>query len=60
MSYTMTMRFSGLMDVTVEANSEAEAIEKAKAVAYDSDWNAMFAPEAEVFLINGEGSMANA
>ena len=54
MTYNMTIRLSGLMDVTIEANNEEEAIAKAKVIVYESDYNAMWAPETEVFHIYGE------
>ena len=54
MTYNMTMRLSGLIDVAVEANNEEEAIAKAKATIYYSDYNEMWAPEAKVFHIYGE------
>ena len=60
MIYNMTMRLSGLMDVAIEATSEEEAIEKAKAIVYESDYNTMWAPETEVFHIYGERSATNA
>lgn len=54
MTYNMTMRLSGLMDVAIEASTEEEAIEKAKTIVYESDYNTMWAPETEVFHIYGE------
>ena len=54
MTYNMTMKLSGLSDVMVEANSEEEAVAKAKAIVYERDYNEMWAPEAEVFHIYGE------
>ena len=60
MIYNMTMRLSGLMDVSIEASTKEEAIEKAKAIVYESDYNTMWAPETEVFHIYGERSAANA
>ena len=60
MTYNMTMKLSGLVDVAVEANSEEEAIAKAKATVYYSDYNEMWAPEAEVFRVYGEKGMVGA
>ena len=46
--FDICMQLSGIISCTVEAETEEEAEEIAKSLAYGQDWNDMSCPEVDV------------
>lgn len=46
--FDICMQLSGIISRTVEAETEEEAEEIAKSLAYGQDWNDMSCPEVDV------------